>query len=1440
MTIGEHVRLYRTFSPLHSTDKDAEDHEIMALVEGRRPIDWAGVESSHRAVILAGGGIGKTHEMKRRAEEKREAGHAAFFIRIEDIVDDFELSFEVGDEDAFVTWLRSSDEAWLYLDSIDEARLNNPRMFDKAIRSFAKKIKSAQHRAHIVISSRPYAWRSHTDFVMVQNHLPHARQKAKLAGEVGGDEIVEEVLETVEDTSSAEDGLCVYVLNDLTENDMRTFALARGVADVDLLVEDIVRRNLVAVAARPFDLESIVEKWKRDGELGSRFDFLDSGIDKRLTEISPDRDRKQPLNRERARAGARRLAAAVVLSGKTGIRVPDERPHQDGVDAAAVLGNWQPDDVHALLERGIFDDVIYGKVRFRHREVREFLAAEWLAELLRTGNSRRAIESLIFREKYGHTFIAPRLRSVLPWLILFDENIRRRAVALSPEIISEGGDPARLPLDERRKLLHDIVARVADNVGSRSASNNDAIARIAEPDLSNEVLFLIERYSENDTALFFLGRLVWQGKMTACVRPIADIAVDSRRGRYARIAAIRAIAAAGTREEFDAVWDGIVADKNPMDRHIAAEILSNANPDRGSVDRFLAMIERLTPYERFKTTGLSDAIHRFLDGFDLGQPDKQQELAGLIGALNELLSQGPHLDGGGERISRKQSWLLSAAAHCVERLVGLHSPLALDESTVAILHKLSSARFWHDVDLSDHAKRLQNAVPDWLELNDAVFWSAISIERSRRVDTGEGRLTDPFYALNYDYCRYRDTDLDRVLSFIPTREQDDDKLVAVTLAYRLIKDFELPDEALGQLRGLVEGNPSLAEHLEGLVHWRPTKEQRAMEERFKKGRLKRERRDAVDAESRRRWIVRLQANPGLVLRPDTIEPGQVTNFQAALIEATREGSSSKWSGKDWRSLVPTFGEAVSAAYRQAAMQHWRDYAPDLASDGIDTTRVPQALVFGLAGLEIEAEQVADFPAHMSDDELRLAMRYAPRELNGFPIWLETAFRYRPDIVKTAILHELAWDLDREDAPQSYMLHDIVYHAPWLHSQIADWVIGWLETNVARDANALRHAIFIAKSTSDVARLSALARAKVTVQAPMAEQAKWFALWVDIEADEAIAHLEMWIGSLPPEEASTAAQHFITELLGSRRSENLGTGYDSYRTPTHIKRLFGLIRRHIREEEDINRAGGGVYSPGLRDEAQEARDGLFKALCDIPGKDTYLALVEFAESHANESSRAWMHRLACERAEKDGDVEDWSDDQLREFDANQSMTPTTNAQLFLVAVQRLIDIQLWLEDGDDSPYTTWRRAETETEMRNLITGRLNDLANGRYGCAQENEMPNAQRPDIWVQRPGITSVPIELKLLDKGWTGPNLCERLRNQLAGDYLRDEGGGRGVMLLVWQGREDDRKWQIDGRLVDLDGLENALQEYWHTIAREWPAIEEVKIMVINLARRGYRANS
>ena len=519
MKTNDPVPLVRRFSPVAASPSDSDQRQIQGLFGFRsRPATWEVLDKRYRSVVLAEAGAGKTFEMLGRAAYVEHQGHHAFFIRIEDIRDDFQYSFDVGSAEAFEQWRRSQDDAWFYLDSVDEARLENPRAFERAIRRFSREIRKAQHRAHVCISSRPYAWRARSDYLMVNRHLPLPKQHSGAAGED---------LETT-DASEPHNGLEIFVLEPLDEEEIRLFAEHRSVPDVDRLIDDLERTNLMDLAERPFDLEAILDKWTSDEALGSRSEMLHHNVEMRLKDShNPERARRQPLNLEQALAGSRRLAAAVVLTGESGIQVPDSTQARGGVDAEAVLREWDPKGVHALLERGIFNDVIYGAVRFRHREVREYLAAGWFSELLRKGRSRHAIESLFFREQYGHKFISPRLRVVLPWLMLDDGGIRDRILKVHPEIALEGGDPVRLPLPIRKKILSDVVEGLVQDRGDGLVGDNSGLARIAHPDLADHTLALIDQYPDNDDALFFLGRLVWQGAMSDCVTPLVRVAGGS-------------------------------------------------------------------------------------------------------------------------------------------------------------------------------------------------------------------------------------------------------------------------------------------------------------------------------------------------------------------------------------------------------------------------------------------------------------------------------------------------------------------------------------------------------------------------------------------------------------------------------------------------------------------------------------------------------------------------------------------------------------------------------------------------------------------------------------------------------------------------------------------------------------------------------------------------
>ena len=192
-------------------------------------------------------------------------------------------------------------------------------------------------------------------------------------------------------------------------------------------------------------------------------------------------------------------------------------------------------------------------------------------------------------------------------------------------------------------------------------------------------------------------------------------------------------------------------------------------------------------------------------------------------------------------------------------------------------------------------------------------------------------------------------------------------------------------------------------------------------------------------------------------------------------------------------------------------------------------------------------------------------------------------------------------------------------------------LAWLQTNDPPSDHTLGHILRVLRSGgSKPEDLAALSSAKATLGAINGHRPCWYAVWVDSAPDTGIVAVTNWLATLPPSEATRDAQLFVTSLTGNPYDVDSGPSFGNFLTPRHLKRLYVLMHEHIRIGEDINRVGGGVYSPDLRDQAQEARDTLFRLLANIPGKETYVALAELTRDHPVPGHRAWMARRAFQR------------------------------------------------------------------------------------------------------------------------------------------------------------------------------------------------------------------
>lgn len=264
----------------------------------------------------------------------------------------------------------------------------------------------------------------------------------------------------------------------------------------------------------------------------------------------------------------------------------------------------------------------------------------------------------------------------------------------------------------------------------------------------------------------------------------------------------------------------------------------------------------------------------------------------------------------------------------------------------------------------------------------------------------------------------------------------------------------------------------------------------------------------------------------------------------------------------------------------------------------------------------------------------------------------------------------------------------------------------------------------------------------------------------------------------------------------------------------------------------------MYSPGLRDDAQSARDGLLAFIRETPGKEAFHDLEEIAHSHPAERLRPWTAYFAQQKATADSKTPPWEPAKVIELHESLESTQSTHRELWNLAIDRLLDLKHDLKDSDSSISELLLPISQETSIRKFIGDWLRARAAVRYVIPQEEQLADDKRPDYRFENSQVYApVPVELKL-SQNWSGTEHFERFENQLYGDYLRDISSSCGIFLLVSNGVQVTWVTPNKGR-QRFEGLVTALQEHWLTIASKFPNVEDIKIIGIDLTKRGGTAS-
>jgi len=155
------IELQRTFG--HYTEPQTDDDEVdwhRYFSSNPRRLRWEDLHQKRVSVILGEAGIGKTAELQLEAQRLNASGRFAFFVPLNALKAKDQWQMALGSAwSAFRAWQQSGEDAYFFLDAVDEARLHSHVDFAQALWVVREALLSNMSTVRIVLSSRMTDWK---------------------------------------------------------------------------------------------------------------------------------------------------------------------------------------------------------------------------------------------------------------------------------------------------------------------------------------------------------------------------------------------------------------------------------------------------------------------------------------------------------------------------------------------------------------------------------------------------------------------------------------------------------------------------------------------------------------------------------------------------------------------------------------------------------------------------------------------------------------------------------------------------------------------------------------------------------------------------------------------------------------------------------------------------------------------------------------------------------------------------------------------------------------------------------------------------------------------------------------------------------------------------------------------------------------------------------
>jgi hypothetical protein len=1383
---------------------EADQQSFLVSLGWSNALGWDELLRSKRILIVSEAGAGKTYECQNEQKRLWDAGEPAFYLELATLAtSDVRSMLSHAEEQRLNAWLASqSDVATFFLDSVDELKLSIGS-FEQALKRLNKGIAGQLGRAKFVITTRPIPF----DEELIRELLlvPEV-----LKIEDNGDTFAHIAMQGYGNNQEAapEDAPADWrkvALMPLSDAQIMELASGQSVDDPQALLDDLQRRNAQEFARRPQDLIELCADWRDFKRIRTHQEQLASNISIKL-KPRDDGPELAELSVDKALDGASRLALAMMVTRRLTLRhnaKADIGGEDTAFDPAVILPAWSKSERETLLQRPLFGFASYGRVRFHHRSVAEYLAAKRIQSLRDNGMTARALKRLIFAEIKGKTIVRPSKRAIAGWLALTDDMIFEMLRDHEPVVLLDEGDPESLTVPQRTQALRAYVERYGQGGWRGLNVPYIQIHRFASSELASEVNRLWVQGIENPEIREMLLQLIGMGRMVDCSELVHTVAIDAQAPNTERLIALEALVALG-----DSRLEEITADmaENVVlwPDSLALGAVIRLFPKHLTVTHLCMVLERVTVDAR--CIGILEwHLPRLISEAEMNV----SMLEALRDGLCELASAELRWQGSHHEFNSDRTYLSYAlAATCIHGLRAGINTAWLRASVLAIrlphkenrtdevfteLKKMlatlsaehNSLLFWAD---DTFLQSLHSTANPWERFSQIGFFGPVQLTYSRDLGWLSTELADVARPLV-------------------------DRAMLLEAAMRLTpSDKDAWRDHLAGLKAFVADQPDLLARIE--EHLKAANKSQKLQKWEVEAEKRKKQQERKQAKAYASWVMfwrEIEKNPDKVFSSEQSD-STAWSLWCAMRNAEDESHESDWNR---RFIEMQFSREVADQLRLTLMQQWRRVTPLLNGQLSEVDRGTSLMLFklGLAGIYAEAEDPL-WATNISEEEASLAARYATIELNRLPLWLDALVTTYPAAVDSTLGEELSRELESHAGAQwhSMVLQGISYASDAVVAVFIPRLRVWLDANGDRSghnedqegaAQRLERVVNVLMKHDDPETrtyLQATAKQRLSEELSKSSAYVWLPTLMRLDASAGVDELEKRLAEIEPEVDSEAITWF--SMLFGDQNDNInldGLGF----TPSILLRLLRLSYQHVRPSDD-NIHEATSYTANERDHAERGRGNVVNALLNAKGEEGWAAKLEMADDPLCAYFKDRILALAEETQAEEVDSVAFDDAQAIELDNKGEASPSSNEAIYMIMVDKLVDLdELLLRD--ESPHAAWANIKDEKVMRRVIAHELKGMANDLYKIDQESVTAEEKETDIRLRSTiSAHEAVIELKLGNKNRSARELREALNDQLVTKYLAPETRRSGCLMITLA---EERQWEHPDTGVRI-GFEELIQ--------------------------------